>query len=208
MKTSPFIERFLRQKSEAGSNESHNFKLAARPLVALLLEEEPLTIAPIQEASVHLGRRSRVFVATFTAAGGGQTWRTTGLTDYDQALMLARQWEAEARAQRASLGPTPRKPGTRVRPGQAGTRVPPLTQKEVARILNMSERGVREVERRAFQKLRQHPLLRQLWDQYFAGELDEDCGGLDPAEAAALFDVAGTRGELRLIEKILAMLRS
>ncbi len=40
-------------------------------------------------------------------------------------------------------------------------------------VLKMSERGVREVERRAFKKLRDHPLLKQIWRQYLAGGLDE-----------------------------------
>ena len=45
-------------------------------------------------------------VAAFTGFHGGQTWKSTGLTDHDPALVLvlAKRWEAEARAQRSKLG--------------------------------------------------------------------------------------------------------
>jgi hypothetical protein len=185
----------LRQKSEAKPSINPSQRLVAR-----LLEEEPQDKTSILEASVHTGRRCRVFVATFTGPHGGQVWKTTGLTDYHQALQLARKWEAQAAAQRAKLGRTPTKPGKRT--GAGG-----LTQKEVARILKMSERGVRAAERRAFQKLRNHPRLRQLWSRYLAGELDEDYRLLSSAEIVALFDVAETPEQLRLIEKVLAMIQ-
>jgi hypothetical protein len=45
-----------------------------------------------------------------------------------------------------------------------------FTQKQVALALGMSERGVREAERRALEKLRHHPLLQHIWQQYQRGQ--------------------------------------
>jgi hypothetical protein len=181
----------------AGHNE------IAKQIVETLLEQKPLPPPPLLEATVHRARRSRVWVATFTGAAGGQVWKSTGLTDYDQALLLARYWESQARTQRAKLGL--RKPSIPVRPKKPGTGM--LTQREVAQVLHMSERGVREVERRALSKLRQHPLLKELWDDYSKGVVDEACWTLNPAEIEALFDLAGTLEELRLVEKVLRIIQ-
>jgi hypothetical protein len=172
----------------------------------VLLGENVLSKAILLEASVHRSRGSQIFAATFTGPEGGQVWRTTGLTDHDQALVLARHWEAEARAQRNSLGRTPSKPGTRVRHSQTGTRIG-FSQKEVAQILNLTERGVRAIERRALRKLFNHPRLKEIWNLFLSGELDEDSWALDPAEIAALFDLARTPEELRLIEKVLSIVQ-
>jgi len=180
-----------------------------KDIVRFLLADEFLAEASIVEASVHLPRRSRVWVAAFTGPSGGQVWRSTGLTDRAQALALAKQWEAEARAQRFSLGRTLRKPILRVRRQAPGTTPSgPLTQKEVALLLNLSERGVREIERRAFEKLRQHPLLRQVWQQYLDGELDEQQFVLTRQELKALFNVARTPEEWCLLEKVLHLIQS
>ena len=178
-------------------------------IVNTLLDDPPPAKAPVCEASVHLPRSGSIWVASFTGSHGGQTWKSTGLTDHDQALVLARRWEAEARAQRLKLGRPARKPTLRVRrdsPGAARSGL--LTQKEVALLLNMSERGVREVERRAFQKLRQHPLLRQAWRQYQARELDEQQLELTPEEIEALFSLARTSEERGLIQDLLRSKRS
>jgi hypothetical protein len=81
-----------------------------------------------------------------------------------------------------------------------------LTQKQVAQLLNMSERGVREVERRAFQKLRQHPLLRPVWRQYLVGESDEHQPILTSTEIQALFTLAHTPEERDLIQQVLRLI--
>jgi hypothetical protein len=91
---------------------------AATTIVNHLLDEEPLAV---YEASVHRPQRSRVWVATFTGPSGGRIWRSTGMTDREQALALAKHWEAEARAQRVSLGRLLRKPILRVRGQKPGT---------------------------------------------------------------------------------------
>jgi hypothetical protein len=175
----------------------------AASIVSALLGEEPLA-----EATVHLPRRGRIWVASFTGPSGGQIWKSTGITDREQALLVAKRWEAEARAQRLSVGRTRRKPIWRVRrqqPGSAPSGL--LTQKEVALLLNMSERGVREVERRALQKLRSHPLLRQAWQEYLIGELDEAELVLTRQEIEALFAVAHTPEERGLIQKVLRLIQ-
>jgi DNA-directed RNA polymerase sigma subunit (sigma70/sigma32) len=64
---------------------------------------------------------------------------------------------------------TARKPVVR-----AGRQRIGLTQKEVAVIMKLSERSIRQIEKRAIRKLMQHPALRQIWRDYLAGELDED----------------------------------
>src|SRR5258706_2542316 len=66
-------------------------------LVRVLLDEGPLPKSPVCEASVYLPRRGRIWVATFTGPQGGQTWRSTGRTNRDQAMIFARRWEAQAR---------------------------------------------------------------------------------------------------------------
>jgi len=211
MKTLERVEIFLREEPKVGTMDtcirlSSELKQAASHIVAVLLEEEPLPQIPICEASVHQGRRSKIFIATFTAPAGGQVWKTTGSNDYHEALMLARKWEAEARAQPVRLGRSPRKPNIRVSGGGQSTGGP-LTQEEVAKVLKISVRCVRENERRALIKLRNHPLLKQLWRQFLSGELDEDDSTLTPLEIEALFDLAATVEELGLIEKIVWMIQ-
>lgn len=182
-----------------------DLRAAASEIVEFILAEEPATVC---EASVRRPRRGRVWVATFTGPRGGQVWKSTGLTDRDQAVLLAKSWEAKARAERTKLGRTSRTPLLRVGRQQPGTpRSGLLTQKEVAMLLNMSERAVREIERRAIQKLRNHPLLRQVWRQYLAGELDEQHGVLTPKEIEALFGLANSPEELFLIQKTLGLLQ-
>ena len=178
----------------------------ATALVSLLLDE-PLAQARVCEASVYRPKRGRVWVASFTGPAGGQVWRTTGLVDREEALALAKEWEAEARAQRVRLGRAYRKPTVRVSRTEPGTKRGPLSQREVALFLNMSERGVRAVERRAFQKLRQHPALRRLWQEY-TGNLDEEDIRLTLDEIEALFQVARTPEEQRLVRKVLALIQA
>jgi hypothetical protein len=206
MKTFKLIDWLLRHESEVGPSGRHRLKLAPSAIVGFLLEEEPAAESPLLEATVHRSKRSSVYVATFTGPDGGQVWKTTGLTDYDQALLLARHWEVQARVQRTKLGRTPSKLGIRVHRPQTGTRIG-FSQKEVAQMLNLSERGVRAIERRALRKLFNHPRLKEIWSQYLSGELDEDSWALEPAEIAALFDLARTPDEFRLIEKILLIVQ-
>ena len=172
---------------------------SAENIVGALLGDKPQAQLPISEASVHRPPRGSIWIATFTGPVGGQVWRSTGLTDRDQALLVAKKWEAEARAERARVGRTAQKPIVRVRRSGPFTGTGPLTQKEVAILLGMSERGVREVERRAFRKIRNHPLMRQVWQKFMAGELDEQELLLTADEIQALFRLARTTEERHLM---------
>jgi hypothetical protein len=135
-------------------------------------------------------------------------WQSTGLTDRAQALLVARKWEAEAREERARLGHTPWRPLWRVRRPASDTPTGPLTQKEVAMLLGISERAVRDIEHRALRKIRSHPLMREVWRQYLNGELDEAQLLLTPAEIEALFNLVSSTEERRLIQKVLRLTQS
>ncbi len=90
--------------------------MSAGHIVELLLGDNGGVDTVVVEASVHRPHRSKIWVATFTGpTPGQQVWRSTGLTDRLQALALARQWEAEARQQRAEFGHQFKKPTVRVR---------------------------------------------------------------------------------------------
>jgi DNA-directed RNA polymerase sigma subunit (sigma70/sigma32) len=168
--------------------------------------KELLGDMPVTEASVHRSKRSKVWNAVFSAPAGGQTSRTTGLINRDQALLVAKRWEAEARAQRTKLGGTAKRTILRVRRSANSTGFGPLTQKEVGMLLNLSERSVREIERRAFRKIRDHPLMRGIWQDYLSGELDEHQPTLSQEEIEALFHVARTPEERHLLQKVLRLI--
>jgi hypothetical protein len=178
---------------------------ATRQIVAILLGEQPVAESPLEEATVHRPRRGSLWVASFTGPRG-QVWRSTRLADRTQAQLLANHWEAEARAERAKLGRTPRKPIIRVRRSEPGTGVGPFTQSEVALLLGMSERAVRATEHRAIEKLRRHPLMRQVWQQYLTG-LDEQDLSFTEDEVEALFNLSRTPEERHLTEKVLRMIQ-
>ncbi len=214
MKTFDFLENCWRQAVEAeplglhvgcAADPQSDPQSAARHIVTVLLEEEPQSEFSIMEVTVYRPRRSTIWVATFTGPMGGQIWRTTGVANRAEALRLAKQWEQEARIKRAQMG-IARKLGIRVRSSDP-TAALGLSQKEVARILHMSERAVRAVEARAFRKLRRHPALRQLWREYFGRELAEESWRLTPAEITALFDVAVAAEEIDLIEKVVRIIQ-
>ena len=135
----------------------------AESVVAILLESGSLG-----ESSVHLPARGTKWVAVYTGPEPGkQIWRSTGLTDRTAALRLAKQWEAEARMQRLKAPGRPKTLRHRVRSAREDTAsVPGLTQREVALILGLSERAVRNIEKRALAKLRSHPEVKALLDEY------------------------------------------
>lgn len=81
-----------------------------------------------------------------------------------------------------------------------------LTQLETARLLGLSERAVRAIEKRALQKLARHPELRQLWTEY-GGELEEGFARLTDEEVRALFGLARTPEELRLMFKVISAIQ-
>ena len=119
--TAPELSEILPSTPGLRSRISLDSPLTAVTIVSTLLDDPPPTKAPVCEASVPLPRSGSVWVATFTSPNGGQTWKSTGSTDHDQALVLAKCWETEARAQRSKLGRPARPPILRVRPEQSGT---------------------------------------------------------------------------------------
>src|SRR5437899_2867254 len=91
----------------------------AMQLANFLLGDE--TARDVLESSVHRTKRGRVWIATFTGPQGSQIWRSTGLMDRQQAILVARKWEAQARAERFRRGSRIRKAITRVRHSEPGT---------------------------------------------------------------------------------------
>jgi hypothetical protein len=207
MTGSKFIEISLTER-DAYARSPFAPKEAAAKVVSALLADEPLIETSLSEATVHRPQRGRIWVASFTGPAGGQVWRSTRLTDQHQALRLAKRWEAEARAERERRKPMITKPTLRVRRSDPYLERGLLTQKEVALLLNMSERGVREAEKRAIRKLFNHPALRQIWKQYLTGELDEQVFILTPKEIAALFHLARSSEERLLIYKVLRLIQA
>jgi hypothetical protein len=136
----------------------------AAQIVDALLDQNGNGCLLLGEASVYLPPRSTKWVAVFTGIEAGkQIRRTTGLTNRRRALALALKWERQARAARSRGEGGSKKPSIRAGASEDSGL---LTQKEVAAVLGMSERGVREAERRAFSKLRTHPALRKMWKDY------------------------------------------
>jgi hypothetical protein len=130
------IERLLASEplAETRPSKAHTcsrsvFEEAARDIIHILLAEEPVAKTPVCEATVHRPRRGTVWVAAFTGPAGRQMWRTTGLTNRDQALLISKQWEAEAHTERATLGHAAQKPIGRVRRPASSTGIGPLSQK-------------------------------------------------------------------------------
>src|SRR5437867_2390468 len=123
------------------------FTMTAEMIVEYLLDPKLFeATAPSTE--------SRIWAAVFSGPEPGkQVWRSTGLTDRDAALAVAKEWEAQARRQRAQLGRLAQKPTMRGRRGSAEAAAGLLTQAEAAAVLGISVRAVREIERRAFEKL-------------------------------------------------------
>ena len=78
--------------------------------------------------------------------------------------------------------------------------------------MKISERAVREIERRAFEKLRRHPALTEFWREWTTGELEEAALGdktqwtLTGAEIAALYALARTPAERHALAKLLKLI--
>lgn len=177
----------------------------ADQIVEHLLEQD------LVEATVRRPPRGTRWIAVYTGAEPGrQVWRSTGLVDRAAALALARHWEAEARQQR--LATRARKPTMRVRQGSPEAAAGMLSQAEAAAVLGISIRAVREIERRAFEKLRRHPALRRFWREY-AGQAKEQQveeavrAVLNRHEMAALMALARTSLERRAMIKLLVLAR-
>jgi hypothetical protein len=152
------------------------------------------------EASVHRPKRGTLWFATYRDGSGRQLWRSTGLTDWRAALAVAQALEKAARRARAEQGELGG-PVVRARPPGSG-----LTQKEVALLIGMSERGVRAVERRALEKLRRHPALRAFWREWIDEGATSTLGlELTAAEVAAIYGLARTRAERWVVDEVMSL---
>ncbi len=154
--------------------------------------------AAMTEATVRLPPRSHNYVAVYTGPNGGQVARSTGLRDRDQALALAREWERQARRAREAA----RAAGSATL--VTGKLSLALTQREVAVLMDISERAVRNIERRAMIKLCRHPLLKAIWREYSeSNSWFNDPDPLTPEEVEALLGLANTSLERDLLWKVL-----
>lgn len=108
-------------------------------------------------------------------------------------------------------GVQPKKPTIRVRPGSAEAGVGLFSQQEVAAILRLSVRTVRETERSPFEKLRRHPRLKALWREWLSGQIDEASLRIAPSsdlslqEISALFALTRTLLERQALRKLIAL---
>jgi hypothetical protein len=72
-----------------------------------------------------------------------------------------------------------------------------------------SERSVRELERREFEKLRRHPALKEFWHEWITGGVEEAASKsewtLTRAEVAAVYALARTPAERHALTKLLAL---
>ena len=182
-------------------------RIQARQIVDGLLEGNDWIEQILGEASVHRPRRGKIWVASFTGPEGGQVTKTTGTEDHPAAMVIAQEYEAAARAQRAQFGSAG--PKQRIWNRQSSGRTAGgFTQREVALLLKISERAVRAIERRALRKLAQHPQLREIWHNYLTGELSEQACRLSASEIEAVLGLARSRAEQEILRKVFAIVQN
>jgi hypothetical protein len=177
----------------------------------LIRAHAPVCARRLVEVSVHLPARGSRWIAAFRDHTGRRTWRSTQLRDRKAALALGKEWEQAAKRRRAAQGTPPRKPTMRVRGISAEHEVGLLSQAEVAAFMHITERAVRDIERRAFDKIRRHPGLRAFWSEWLTGEVEEAASqtladwALTRAEIAAVYALAKTPAERQALRKLLAL---
>jgi hypothetical protein len=184
-----------------------------KEIVEILIQTNgPVCVRSLVDASVHRPHRSTRWVAAFRDGTGRQVWRSTGLDEREPALVLARRWEVEAKRKRSAQPAVPPRLTIRVRPGSAEKGLGGLSQREVAAILRISERAVRDAERRAFEKLRRHPALKDFWREWTTGDIKETRlpvakqWTLSRVEIAAVNGLAQTPIERQALRKLLALM--
>jgi len=184
-------------------------------IIEILIQADgPVCVRSLIESSVHLPNRSSRWVATFRDENGRQVWRTTGVRDRKTAMAMAKKWEADAQRKRAAQGALPRKPTIRVRPGSAERELGLLSQREVGLVMKVSERAVRAIEQRAFDKIRRHPALRDFWREHTSGEVAEAVSpdprdwALTRPELDAVYALARTPEERQALRKLIALTQS
>src|SRR5207248_1215931 len=82
-----------------------------------------------------------------------------------------------------------------------------LTQKEVSVLMKISERAVRQIERRAITKLRNHPVLKEVLREWQGRDIDEGAAAtacqLSQEEMEAVLALARTSYERSVLRKLL-----
>jgi hypothetical protein len=186
--------------------------MGPKEIVEILIETDgPVCARRLVEVSVHLPSRGTRWVAAFRDETGRQVWRTTGLREREPALALGKRWEGEAKRRRAAQPAVPPRLTIRVRPGSAEKELGCFSQQEVAAIMRISRRTVREIERRALAKLRSHPALQDFWREWQTGEIKETRlpvakqWVLSRSEVAAVNALAKTPAERQALRKLLAL---
>jgi DNA-binding NarL/FixJ family response regulator len=179
---------------------------------SLLSSHYPLDTQALIEASVHLPRRGTIFVASFTDESGRQIQRSTHQRNRTAAQALADQWETDAQRKRAATqAAQPGKPRIRVRFASPERQAGVLSHAEIAARMALSTRTVRKIEAQALRKLFTHPKLRAFWREHTTGEVEESAVPgqaswiLSPSEIGALFALARTAVERRLLTKLLVI---
>jgi len=177
-------------------------------IIEILLEtNNPPSARSLIEASVHLSTRGKTYNAAFRDAMGKPVWKTTGLRDREQALELAQAWERAEKQKRVAGGNLANQKLIGLRLGRA----PGFSEEEIAAILRVSVRTVREDTKRAFARLRRNPLLRQLWREWLGDEVQEAFeatgtdGRLSQQEIDAVLAMANTPLELRALRKLIRL---
>ena len=185
-----------------------------RDIVEILIQADgPVSARHLVEVSVHLPRRGTRWIASFRDETGRHVWRSTGLREREPALALGKRWEADAKQKRAAQGAVPTRLTIRVRPGSTVKGLGGFSQQEVAAIMRISRRTVREIERTALAKLRNHPALQDFWREWQTGEIKETASqtsrqwALSRAEVAAVYALALTPVERQALRKLLALMQ-
>jgi hypothetical protein len=181
-------------------------------IVEILIHADgPVSARHLVEVSVHLPSRGTRWIASFRDERGRHVWRSTGLRDREPALALGKRWEAEAKRKRSAQGAAPTRLAICVRPGSTVKGFGGFSQQEVAAIMRISRRTVREVERTALAKLRSHPALQDFWREWTTGDIKETRlpvakqWVLSRAEVAAVNALAETPIERQALRKLLAL---
>ena len=149
-------------------------------------------------------------MATFRDETGNQVWKATGQRDRRAAQAIADELEAAAKRKRFAQGGPPKNLVLRVRRGSGDRGRGPFTQAETAAIMRVSERTVRQLQKSAFTKLRNHPALKEFWREWQSGQVSEavvptSTGWvLSAAEIEALLTLARTPIEKHAIRKLIA----
>jgi hypothetical protein len=186
-----------------------------RELVQVLIEtDSSVSARRLVEVSIHRPARGTKWIAAYRDATGRRVWRSTRMRNRKAALAQAQRWEQDEKQKRLAQGALPRKPIMRVRRGSAEHEVGLMSQAEVAAFMHITQRAVRDIERRAFDKIRRHPGLRAFWSEWLTGEVEEAASqaladwALTRAEIDAVYALARTSAERQALRRLFALIQT